>query len=201
MSTNGDSPLKIVHYPHPALRHHSKPLRRVDAELVAMIGGMFDLMYAHKGVGLAANQVALPYRVFVANPEGDRQRKDQEFVFINPVIGQPKGSAEAEEGCLSIPGLYAQVKRPDRVVISAFNLRGEEVTMELDGLFGRIVQHETDHLDGKLFVDRLSPTSQTDVRPTLEEFALVYTSRQERGEIPSDEEVRSRLLALEALRT
>lgn len=201
MSINSPPGLHIVHFPHPALRHLSKPLRRVDAELVAMIGEMFDLMYAHKGVGLAANQVNLPYRVFVANPEGDRQRKDQEFVFINPVVGQPKGSAEAEEGCLSIPGLYAQVKRPERVRISAFNLHGDEVTMDLDGLFGRIVQHETDHLDGKMFVDRLGPTSQADVRPTLEEFALVYTSRQERGEIPSDNEVRERLSALEALRT
>lgn len=195
------SALQIVHFPHPALRHLSKPLRRVDAELVSMIQEMFELMYSHKGVGLAANQVNLPYRMFVANPEGDRQRKDKEYVFINPVLSQPKGSAEAEEGCLSIPGLYADVKRPERVTISAFNLQGEEVTMELDGLFGRIVQHETDHLDGRLFVDRLSPTSQMDVRPTLEEFSLVYTSRQERGEIPSDDEVRARLQALEALRT
>jgi peptide deformylase len=195
------STLQIVHFPHPALRHLSKPLRRVDAELVSMIQEMFELMYSHKGVGLAANQVNLPYRIFVANPEGDRQRKDKEYVFINPVLSQPKGSAEAEEGCLSIPGLYADVKRPERVTISAFNLQGDEVTMELDGLFGRIVQHETDHLDGRLFVDRLSPTSQMDVRPTLEEFSLVYTSRQERGEIPSDDEVRARLQALEALRT
>jgi len=195
------STLQIVHFPHPALRHLSKPLRRVDAELVSMIQEMFEPMYSHKGVGLAANQVNLPYRIFVANPEGDRQRKDKEYVFINPVLCQPKGSAEAEEGCLSIPGLYADVKRPERVTISAFNLQGEEVTMELDGLFGRIVQHETDHLDGRLFVDRLSPTSQMDVRPTLEEFSLVYTSRQERGEIPSDDEVRARLQALEALRT
>ena len=195
------STLQIVHFPHPALRHLSKPLRRVDAELVSMIQEMFEPMYSHKGVGLAANQVNLPYRIFVANPEGDRQRKDKEYVFINPVLSQTKGSAEAEEGCLSIPGLYADVKRPERVTISAFNLQGEEVTMELDGLFGRIVQHETDHLDGRLFVDRLSPTSQMDVRPTLEEFSLVYTSRQERGEIPSDDEVRARLQALEALRT
>lgn len=192
--------MQIVHYPHPALRHFSKPLRRVDAELVSMIQGMFELMYAHKGVGLAANQVSLPYRMFVANPEGDRQRKDQEFVFINPVLSQPKGSAEAEEGCLSIPGLYADVNRPERITISAFNLQGDEVTMELDGLFGRIVQHETDHLDGRLFVDRLSPTGQADVKATLEEFALAHASRQERGELPSDDAIRARLEALETLR-
>lgn len=201
MSANTVEQLKIVHYPHPALRHHSKPLRRVDVELADMIRQMFDLMYSHKGVGLAANQVDLPYRVFVANPEGDPARKDREYVFINPVISQPKGTAEAEEGCLSIPGLYTQVKRPERVKISAFNLQGEEINLDLNGLFARIVQHETDHLDGKLFVDRLSATGQADVRPTLAEFSLVYASRQERGEIPSDEEVRSRLLALEALRT
>ncbi len=199
--SNTTTGLRIVLYPHPALRHLSKPLRRVDAELVSMIQEMFELMYAHKGVGLAANQVDLPYRVFVANPEGDRQRKDQEFVFINPVISQPKGSADAEEGCLSIPGLYAHVKRPERVVITAFNLRGEEMNLELDGLFSRIVQHETDHLDGKLFVDRLSATGQMEARDALEEFSLVYTSRQERGEIPSDEDAHKRLLELEALRT
>lgn len=201
MSTSTEPGLQIVHYPHPTLRHVSKPLRRVDAELVALIRQMFELMYSHKGVGLAANQVDLPYRFFVANPEGDAAKKDQEYVFLNPVISQPKGSAEAEEGCLSIPGLYRPVNRPERVRITAYNLKGEEVSLDLDGLFGRIVQHETDHLDGKLFVDRLSATGQADVRPTLEEFELVYASRRERGEIPSDEEIRQRIASLEQLRT
>jgi peptide deformylase len=173
----------------------------VDAELVAMIRRMFDLMYAHKGVGLAANQVDLPYRLFVANPEGDAAKKDLEYVFLNPVISQAKGTAEAEEGCLSIPGLYRPVIRPERVRITAYNLKGEEVSMDLDGLFARIVQHETDHLDGKMFFDRLSTTGQSDVRQTLEEFELVYESRRERGEIPSDEEIRKRIVALEELRT
>jgi peptide deformylase len=201
MSSLPASGLQIVHYPHLTLRHASKPLRRVDAELVGMIREMFELMYAHKGVGLAANQVDLPYRVFVANPEGDPSKKDQEYVFLNPVISHPKGSAEAEEGCLSIPGLYRPVNRPERVRITAYNLKGEEMALELDGLFGRIVQHETDHLDGRLFVDRLSPTAQADVRQTLEEFELVYASRRERGELPSDEEIRKRISDLEALRT
>lgn len=201
MSSLPASGLQIVHYPHPTLRHASKPLRRVDADLVGMIREMFELMYAHKGVGLAANQVDLPYRVFVANPEGDPSKKDQEYVFLNPVISHPKGSAEAEEGCLSIPGLYRPVNRPERVRITAYNLKGEEMALELDGLFGRIVQHETDHLDGRLFVDRLSPTAQADVRQTLEEFELVYASRRERGELPSDEEIRKRIAELEALRT
>lgn len=201
MSTTSVPELRIIHYPHITLRHTSKPLRRVDAELVGMIRQMFELMYAHKGVGLAANQVDLPYRLFVANPEGDPGRKDQEFVFLNPVISQHKGSAEAEEGCLSIPGLYAPIVRPERVRITAYNLKGEELSLDLDGLFARIVQHETDHLDGKLFVDRLSSTAQSDARPALEEFELAYASRRERGELPSDEEIRRRIAELEALRT
>lgn len=201
MSTTAAQGLRIVHYPHPTLRHVSKPLQRVDAELVGMIRDMFELMYAHKGVGLAANQVDLPYRFFIANPEGDAGKKDLEYVFLNPVISQPKGTAEAEEGCLSLPGLYREVNRPERVRITAYNLKGEEVSLDLDGLFGRIVQHETDHLDGKLFFDRLSATGQADVRTTLEEFELVYASRRERGEIPSDEEIQKRIAELEALRT
>ena len=94
--------LRIVKYPHPALRHKSKPLRRVDGELKNVVREMFDLMYQHKGIGLAANQVNLPYRLFIINTEGD-PAKGQEYVFINPVISKRSGTAEAEEGCLSFP--------------------------------------------------------------------------------------------------
>src|SRR5689334_13698119 len=146
-------PLRIIQYPHPTLRHVSKPLKRVDAELHAIVREMFDLMYAANGIGLAANQVDLPYRLFVVNLQSDPEVTDQEHVFLNPVLTSRKGNAEAEEGCLSLPGLYADVKRPERVTLNAYNLAGEEVTMELDGLFARAVQHEIDHLDGILFID------------------------------------------------
>ena len=121
-----------------------------------MIAEMFELMYKHKGVGLAANQVALPYRLFVMNPEGDPTKPELERVFINPVLTKPKGQAEAEEGCLSIPSLYADVVRPERIIVSAYDLEGNEIEEELSGFPARIVQHETDHLDGVLYVDRLA---------------------------------------------
>jgi len=136
--------LRIVKYPHPALRHKSKPLRRVDGELKNTVREMFDLMYLQKGIGLAANQVDLPYRFFVLNPEGDPEQ-GQEYVFLNPVINKRSGTEEAEEGCLSFPEIYAPVKRSAKIVISAYNLAGEEVNYELTGLLARAAQHEYDH--------------------------------------------------------
>ncbi len=193
--------LKIVHYPHPTLRHLSKPLKRVDAELRGMIAQMFVLMYEHEGVGLAANQVDLPYRLFIANPQGDPEASDAEFVFINPVLSGGKGQAEDEEGCLSIPGVNAPVVRKEKITIQAYNLAGEEIMAELDGLFARIVQHELDHLDGTLFIDRLTPAHKADVRDLLEEFEIDFQSRRDRGEMPEDKQIAERLAELETLRT
>jgi peptide deformylase len=193
--------LRILQYPHPTLRHVSKPLKRVDKELHAIVRGMFDLMYAAKGVGLAANQVDLPYRLFVINLQSDPKATDQEFVFLNPVLTSRKGTAEAEEGCLSLPGLYADVKRPERVVLNAYSLSGQETTLELDGLFARAVQHEIDHLDGVLFIDRLSPTSQLDLKDALHDFEVQFAGERDRRETPDDETVARRLAELEKLRT
>jgi peptide deformylase len=193
--------LQIIHYPHPTLRHTSKPLTRVDAELRRFVAEMFDLMYQHEGVGLAANQVDLPYRVFVANPEGKQEAKDSEHVFINPVLSGGRGQSEEEEGCLSIPGLYAPVTRNETVRIQAFDLSGNEIDAEVGGLLARIVQHETDHLDGTLFIDRLGPTQLAAVRDKLEEFELVFQSRVETGELPQPEQFAARLRELERLRT
>jgi len=193
--------LQIVQYPHPTLRRVAKPLKRVDTELQRLVRGMFDLMYENRGIGLAATQVDLPYRLFIINLESDPTKHDQEFVFINPVLSSRKGMAEAEEGCLSLPGLYADVKRPERVTINAYTLGGQEVNMELSGLFARAVQHEVDHLDGVLFIDRLSPTTELSVRPAVEEFEIEFAQRRGRGEIPTDEAISQRLAALEKLRT
>ena len=193
--------MHIIQYPHPTLRHVSKPLKRVDKELHEIVRGMFELMYAAKGVGLAANQVDLPYRLFVINLQSDPEAADQEFVFLNPVLTSRKGNAEAEEGCLSLPGLYGDVKRPERVVLNAYNLAGQEVTMEHDGLFARAVQHEIDHLDGILFIDRLSPTGEMAAKDTLEEFEIQFAGYRERGELPDDETIARRLAELEKLRT
>lgn len=193
--------MQIIQFPHPTLRHVSKPLRRVDAELHRIVRQMFDLMYAANGIGLAANQVDLPYRLFIINLTADAQARDQEFVFINPVLSERKGSSEAEEGCLSLPGLYGQVRRPERVVLNAYTLGGQEVTLKLDDLFARAVQHELDHLDGVLFIDHLTPTGQVEARPAIEEFTRQYAGQRARGELPDDAAIAERLSELEKLRT
>ena len=197
----GKKGLSIIQYPHPTLRHMSKPLRRVDAELHSAVREMFDLMYEANGVGLAANQVDLPYRFFVMNLEADPKAADQELVFLNPVLTGRKGTIEGEEGCLSLPGLYAQVKRTERIVLNAFTLNGEEITLDLDGLAARAVQHEIDHLDGVLFIDRLSLTGQLDTQDALSDMERQFLDRRERGEIPSDDEIARRLEELERERT
>ncbi len=193
--------MHIIQYPHPTLRHVSKPLKRVDQELASAVREMFDLMYEAKGIGLAANQVDLPYRLFVINLASDPAAEDQEFVFLNPVLTSRKGNAEAEEGCLSLPGVYGDVKRSERVVLNAFNLAGQELTMELDGLFARAVQHEIDHLDGILFIDRLSPTGEMAMRDMLSDFETQFEGMRQRGEIPDDAAITRRLHDLERLRT
>jgi peptide deformylase len=193
-------PLKLIQYPHPTLRHVSRPLKRIDGELRQIATEMFSLMYKHKGVGLAANQVDMPYRLFVVNLEGD-PAKGEEMAFVNPMLSRRKGLDEAEEGCLSLPGLYGYVKRPAEVVLDAFSLDGKPIHLELNGLFARVVQHETDHLDGRLFIDRLNTTGALGARPILEEFELAYAGQRERGEIPGDEAIAARLAELESLRT
>lgn len=193
-------PLQLIQYPHPTLRHVARPLKKIDAELRDNVRQMFELMYQNRGVGLAANQVDLPYRLFVVNLEGD-PAKGEEMVFVNPVISRRKGLSEAEEGCLSLPGLYGYVKRPSEVVIDAFTLDGKPIHLELDDLFARVVQHETDHLDGRLFIDRLNTTGLLNARPILDEFEIAFAGQRERGEIPGDEAIKERLAALEQLRT
>jgi peptide deformylase len=193
--------LQIIQYPHPTLRHPSKPLKRVDAELRKLIDEMWELMYEHEGVGLAANQVDLPYRLFLVNPTGERDSKETEQVLINPVLSSGRGQEEGEEGCLSIPGVRAPVVRNSTINVQAYDLAGNEIVAEAEGLFARILQHETDHLDGRLFIDRLSPTELAAIDEQLEEFELVFRSQRETSEMPTDAEVAARLQELERLRT
>lgn len=188
--------MHIVEYPHPTLRHKSKPIRRVDAALREVVTEMFRLMYEAEGIGLAANQVDLPYRLFVVNLQdrGD----NEELVFINPVLSGQKGSEEAEEGCLSIPGLYAPVRRPATVTVTAYGLDGQEIRREVGGLLGRVIQHETDHLDGVLFIDRLSEAAALEVKEEVAEFERKFARRREAAEIPSDRDIAARLSQIEA---
>ena len=193
--------MQIVKYPHSTLRHRSKPLRKVDPELRQIIRRMFEVMYEGNGVGLAANQVDLPYRMFVINLQADPEAVDEEHVFINPVIVKRTGSAEAEEGCLSFPGIYAPVRRSEKVVLTAYNPAGQEVTYEFDGLYARAVQHETDHLDGVVFIDRLSPSAKLSVKEPLADLQRQFDGNRQRGIIPDDQQIFDRLAELEKQRT
>ena len=188
--------MEIISYPHPTLRHKSKPLQRVDGELKNAISEMFELMYEAHGVGLAANQVDLPFRLFVANLAADPD-EGEELVFINPVLSKPKGQEEKDEGCLSLPELYGPVKRPESIHVNAFDLAGNEIDSDLDGLAARVVQHEFDHLDGVLFIDRLSETSALAAREDIEAFEVEFAARRRQQGIPSDAEIANRLANLE----
>lgn len=134
----------------PVLRQHSSEVKTVDDEVRQLVGDLFDTMDAAKGVGLAANQVGVARRVAVVDADGDR------FAMIDPVIVETEGRATAEEGCLSIPEVYGDVSRPERVVIEAIDRDGAPYRKEATGLKARAIQHEIDHLDGILFLDHLS---------------------------------------------
>lgn len=188
--------MQIVQYPHPALRWKSTSVSKITTELRQIVREMFELMYASEGIGLAANQVALPYRLFVLNLTGKREEADQEHVFINPEIVHSKGSQEAEEGCLSLPKLYGQVRRADEIVVEAFDLDGNGFELTIDDLGSRAIQHETEHLDGKLFVDRLSEAARREVAPTLADFEAQYRRQQELGLYPTDDAILTELARL-----
>ena len=177
---------RIVPFPHPSLRYASRPVTQIDDDLRASVRAMFDLMYQARGIGLAANQVALPFRFFVLNLTADREQPDHEQVFINPVIVKRHSSEEDEEGCLSFPGLYTNVRRAKKVRVKAFNLQGEEVDIEADELFGRAIQHETDHLEGKLFIDYAGPITRATAFGKLKDFESRFRQAQASGSYPDD---------------
>ena len=135
----------------PVLREASAPVAEVTEQVRRLVDDMFETMDAAEGVGLAANQIGQALRIAVVDADGER------FAMINPTIVEASGKASEEEGCLSIPEVYAEVTRPERVVLEATGRDGARYRLEADGLKARAIQHEIDHLDGILFLDRLSP--------------------------------------------
>ncbi len=178
--------LEIVRYPHPTLRFKSKPICRVDGELKEIAAQMLELMYEAEGVGLAANQVNLPLRMFVANASGQKG-EGEELVLINPELQFPKGNETAQEGCLSLPGLYGNVKRPKTIRVSAYDLQGNPIECEVDGFLSRVLQHENDHLDGVLFFDRMTEEALREIEDELDELVTDFRSKQTAGSIESDQ--------------
>ncbi|MDO4571623.1 MAG: peptide deformylase [Planctomycetia bacterium] len=193
--------MTVLKYPHPVLKMTCRPLRKVDAELRKTIGEMFALMYETKGVGLAANQVGLPYRFFIMNPTGDSDKPEGERVFINPEIRLGNGKPILdEEGCLSFPTIYAKALRAPKVVVQAYNLKGEPIAEEYKGFAARIIQHEFDHLNGVAFVDRLDEDAFDNVVDDLDHLTQSFEKARQNGDIPSDAEIQKEIDALLKLR-
>jgi peptide deformylase len=191
--------LELVEFPHPALLRRARPLVRIDDTIHDVVEQMFEIMYQAGGIGLAATQVALPYRLFVVNLEA-RPDAGEELVFINPSLSRPRGNAVQEEGCLSLPGLRMDVRRPEQIVVKAWSLEGEPFEEDLDGLLARVVQHEFDHLEGRLFTDRLPDAAALEARRSLDTFREVFAGKQSRGELPIDAELLAQLDRLAAER-
>ena len=161
--------LSLRYYGDPVLRKKAAPVASFDSGLIDLVEAMFDCMVREKGVGLAAPQVGRSDRVFVVDIEDDEGQRTRR-AFVNPVIREREGMESAEEGCLSIPGIREDVKRPESVVVEAKDEHGQPFTLAADGLLARAIQHETDHLDGVLFVDRLSPIKRKLVEARLKRF-------------------------------
>jgi len=164
--------LSILEYPDPRLRTKAAPVTRFDGALKQQIADMFETMYAAPGIGLAATQVDWHYRLLVVDVTDDRS---DPRVFINPEILERSGAATGEEGCLSVPGIYDDVPRSERVRVRAHDADGKLFEQELVGMLSVCVQHEMDHLQGKLFVDYLSELKRQRIRKKLDK------ERRERG--------------------
>ena len=158
--------LEILEFPDPRLRTVAKPVTSVSDQTRALIDDMFETMYDAPGIGLAATQVNVHERILVIDVSEDNS---QPLVFINPEVEVLEAElGEYDEGCLSVPGFYETVRRPQRVSVSAMDRDGQPFTRELDGLLAICLQHEIDHLDGKLFVDYISPLKRQRIRKKLE---------------------------------
>ena len=162
------SVLQVLHFPDERLRTIAKPVKEVDAEIQRIVDDMFDTMYEEEGIGLAATQVDIHQRIIVIDVSEERNER---LVLINPELLKKSGDTGIEEGCLSIPETRALVSRAERIKIRALNRDGESFELETDGLLAICIQHEMDHLVGKLFIDYLSPLKRQRIRQKLEKLA------------------------------
>ncbi len=153
--------LPILHYPDPRLRNVAEPVARVDERVRRLIADMLETMYSAPGIGLAATQVNVRRRVITIDVSENR---DQPWCLVNPVILEREGRIETEEGCLSVPGVYECVERAEWVRVQALGRDGAPIEAEAEGLLAVCIQHEIDHLDGKLFVDYLSQLKRQRIR-------------------------------------
>jgi len=158
-------PLDILIYPDPLLRRRAAPVADVDGDVAALVDRMFETMYDAPGIGLAATQVDVHRRIVVIDVS---EENDRPLTLVNPELLVVEGMGEMQEGCLSIPGVFETVKRPERVRVAAIDREGEPFELDAEGLLAVCIQHEIDHLDGKLFVDYLSPLKRNRIRRKME---------------------------------
>lgn len=162
--------LNVLTFPDERLRTVARRVENVDATIKALVEDMFETMKDEQGIGLAATQVDVHKRVVVMDVS---ENQDDPHVFINPEIIEKIGSTVSEEGCLSVPNNYAKIDRAEKVKVRALNKKGEQFELEAEGLFAICIQHELDHLQGKLFVDYLSPLKRDRIRKKLEKEARI----------------------------
>ena len=160
--------LPILCYPDPRLRTKAAPVPAVDESIVRLVDDLLETMYAAPGIGLAATQVNVHKRVLVVDVS---EQRDQPLAFVNPVIESTEGVQERDEGCLSVPGFYEPVQRAERIRVHALNQQGEPFTLEAEDLLAVCIQHECDHLEGKLFVDYISKLKRGRIRSKLRKQA------------------------------
>ncbi|MBL4629986.1 MAG: peptide deformylase [Paraglaciecola sp.] len=160
--------LDVLRFPDERLRTVAKKIVKVDKPITALINDMFDTMRDENGIGLAATQVNVHKRLVVMDVS---ENQNEPMVFINPEITHKEGSTVSEEGCLSVPNNYAQIERAEKITVSALDKAGESFTLEAEGLLAICIQHELDHLKGKLFVDYLSPLKRKRIKTKLEKEA------------------------------
>jgi len=178
--------VKVLTYPHPILKYKCKPLQKINREIRAIVTEMFETMYATAGVGLAANQVGLPFQLFVMNPTGNKEATDEEYVFINPVIIKKSGSVSDNEGCLSFPDIHADIIRAEMIEVESIALSGESQYFQWKDRPARIVLHEADHLKGIGFIDHLSATAKLEIRSELDDMHAIFEGDQRLGFLSSE---------------
>ena len=168
--------LDILHFPDPRLRTKAKPVKAVTDQTRKLIDDMFETMYDAPGIGLAATQVNIHQRLLVLDVS---ENQDQPRVYINPQIIESAGEQDHEEGCLSVPGIYASVRRAENITVRAQDSDGNSFEEQVEGLHSVCIQHEMDHLMGRLFVDYLSPLKRNMVRKKLEKQRKVTANETE----------------------
>lgn len=169
----------VTLYPEPVLRKTAEEVTTFDDDLATTVEAMYRLMFDSQGVGLAAPQVSIRRRILVMNAEGDKEKPELNLTLINPRIVERTGDkALMEEGCLSFPDIFAEIARPENCVVEALDVEGKPLRLELTGFASRVLQHEYDHLEGVLLVDRMSPADRLRNKVALGEMIEDYKERQ-----------------------